>query len=108
MTAITQPSGDTLVARASLAFSAFQSGDRSAFDTLVEMATPLLWHTVRAQGVSSVAAEDILQTVWLNLLRSSASVRDPQTIVKWLLTAARRRGGGWRRTNRSPGSGRRE
>jgi len=94
MTAITQPSGDTLVARASLAFSAFQSGDRSAFDTLVEMATPLLWHTVRAQGVSSVAAEDILQTVWLNLLRSSASVRDPQTIVKWLLTAARREG--WR------------
>lgn len=95
MTATAQPAaGGTLVARASSAFSAFQSGDRAAFDTLVEMSTPLLWHTVRAQGVSAVTAEDILQTVWLNLLRSSESVRDPQTIVKWLITAARREG--WR------------
>ena len=90
MISTTQPFGDTLVTRASQAFAAFQSGDRASFDSLVEMATPLLWHTVRSQGVSLVAAEDVLQTVWLNLLRSAPSVRDPQTIVKWLLTSARR------------------
>lgn len=94
----TQPSGDTLVSRASIAFSAFQNGDRAAFDTLVEISTPLLWHTVRGQGVSQVVAEDVLQTVWLNLLRSSASVRDPRTIIKWLLTSVRREA--WRAARR--------
>lgn len=94
----TQPSGDTLVSRASIAFSAYQDGDRAAFDTLVKIATPLLWHTARGQGVSQVVAEDVLQTVWLNLLRSSVSVRDPQTIIKWLLTSVRREA--WRARQR--------
>lgn len=86
----TQPTGDTLVTRASAAFAAFQAGDRAAFDGLVEMVTPLLWHTARSQGLSHVAAEDALQTVWLSLLNSAGSVRDPQTIVKFLLTSTRR------------------
>jgi RNA polymerase sigma factor (sigma-70 family) len=86
----TQPTRDTLVTRASAAFAAFQGGERKAFDLLVEMSTPLLWHTARSQGVSPVAAEDVLQTVWLNLLNSAESVRDPQTIVKFLMTSTRR------------------
>jgi RNA polymerase sigma factor (sigma-70 family) len=54
---------------------------------------------VRAQGIDPVAAEDVVQTTWLRLLHSSSSVRDPQTVVKWLLTAARREA--WRVQNRS-------
>jgi RNA polymerase sigma factor (sigma-70 family) len=86
----TRPSGDTLVARAAVAFADFRDGTRSAFDDLVTMVTPLLWHTVRAAGLDPTHSEDVLQTVWLSLLRSADSVRDPRTVVKWLLITTRR------------------
>jgi RNA polymerase sigma factor (sigma-70 family) len=95
----TESSGETLCDQASLAFSSYREGDRTAFDDLVRLVTPLLWHTVRGQGVDAVAAEDVVQTVWMRLLHSSASIRDPQTVVKWLLTAARREA--WRVGNRT-------
>jgi RNA polymerase sigma factor (sigma-70 family) len=80
----------TLCHQASTAFAAHQAGDRSGFNDLVALLTPLLWHTVRSQGVDQVAAEDVVQTIWMRLLHSSSSIRDPQTVVKWLLTASRR------------------
>ena len=82
--------GHTLCHQASAAFAAHQAGDRAGFNDLVELLTPLLWHTVRSQGIDRVAAEDVVQTIWMRLLHSSPSIRDPQTVVKWLLTAARR------------------
>ena len=92
-------SGETLVTQAVSAFARFQDGDRAAFDALVEVMTPLLWRTVRGAGLDQVAAEDVVQTVWLTLLRSAGSVRDPQSVVGWLLTAARREA--WRVSKRS-------
>jgi RNA polymerase sigma factor (sigma-70 family) len=89
----------TLVNRAADAFAAYQDGDRGAFDDLVTMLTPLLWHTVRATGVDAVAAEDVVQTTWMRLLHSSASIRDSRTVVKWLLTAVRREA--WRVSKRA-------
>lgn len=86
----TRPEGETLVDQAARALTAFRGGDRAALDELVGLLTPLLWHTVRAQGIDPVAAEDVVQSVWMRLLHSSDSIRDPQTVVKWLLTAARR------------------
>ena len=94
----TRPDGETLVSKAAQAFAAFQQGDRAAFDDLVATVTPLLWHTVRGQGVDNTAAEDVVQTVWMSLLHSAENVRDPQTVVKWLLTSARRES--WRVTKR--------
>lgn len=91
--------GSTVVTRAAEAFALFQQGDRAAFDELVEVVTPLLWRTARGAGVDHVAAEDVVQTVWMSLLNSAESVRDPQTVVKWLLTATRRES--WRVTKRS-------
>lgn len=91
-------SGETLVAQAVAAFSRYQEGDRAAFDALVDVMTPLLWRTVRGAGLDAVAAEDVVQTVWLTLLRSAATVRDPQSVVGWLLTAARREA--WRVSKR--------
>lgn len=96
-----RPTGDTLVARAAVAFADFRDGDRGAFDDLMKMVTPLLWHTARGQGVDRVAAEDVLQTVWLSLLRHADSVRDPRTVVKWLLTSTRREA--WRVRQRDRG-----
>lgn len=93
------PARHSVVQRAADAFSAYRDGDRASFDELVTVLTPLLWHTVRGQGVDQVAAEDVVQTIWMRLLHSSASIRDPQTIVQWLLTAARREA--WRISKRT-------
>jgi RNA polymerase sigma factor (sigma-70 family) len=93
------PEGETLCDRASGAFSAYRDGDRPALDELVALVTPLLWHTVRSQGVDAVLAEDVVQTIWMRLLHSSDAIRDPQTIVKWLLIAAKREA--WRVAKRS-------
>jgi RNA polymerase sigma factor (sigma-70 family) len=95
----TESGGETLVSQASRAFASYQRGDRAALDDLVTLLTPLLWHTVRGQGIDRVAAEDVVQTIWLRLLHSSESIRDPQTVVKWLLTAARREA--WRVSRRA-------
>ncbi len=54
---------------------------------------------MRGQGVDRIAAEDVVQTIWMRLLHSSGSIRDPQTVVKWLLTASRREA--WRVAKRS-------
>jgi RNA polymerase sigma factor (sigma-70 family) len=89
----------TLVVRASAAFTAYQAGDRFAFDTLVEVVTPLMWRTTRGAGLDPTTSEDVIQGVWLSLLRSADSVRDPQTIVKWVLTSTRREA--WRISRRT-------
>lgn len=93
-----QPDGSTLVGRATAAFTRYQAGDRSALDELVEAVTPLLWRTVREAGLDTGAAEDVVQTVWLSLLRKADTVRDPHSVVKWLMTSARREA--WRVSSR--------
>jgi RNA polymerase sigma factor (sigma-70 family) len=93
-----RPEGETLVTRAAQSFAAYQQGNRAAFDELVAAVTPLLWHTVRSQGVDNTVAEDVVQTVWMSLLHSAENVRDPQPVVKWHLTSARRES--WRVTKR--------
>jgi RNA polymerase sigma factor (sigma-70 family) len=94
-----RPSGETLVLRAGAAFERYQHDERAALDELVEMLTPLLWRTCRGAGLDAVTTEDVMQTVWMSLLRSADTVRDPHTIVKWLLTSARREA--WRASRRS-------
>jgi RNA polymerase sigma factor (sigma-70 family) len=93
-----QPEGVTLVDRATDAFSRYQAGERAALDQLVETVTPLLWRTVRETGLDRSASEDVVQTVWLSLLRRAETVRDPRSVVKWLLTSARRES--WRASTR--------
>ena len=94
----TRPEGETLVGRATTAFTDYQAGDRQALDLLVETVTPLLWRTVRETGLDTVASEDVIQTVWLALLRKADTIREPRTVVKWLLTSARREA--WRVSKR--------
>ncbi len=94
-----RPEGQTPVDRATEAFRRFQDGDRTAFDTLVEAASPLMWRVVRGAGLDQVTGEDVLQTVWMSALRSAGDIRDPRTIVKWLLTSTRREA--WRVSKRT-------
>jgi RNA polymerase sigma factor (sigma-70 family) len=97
MGATHQPSG-TVVDRASEAFGRYQAGERAALDELVEVVTPLLWRTARAAGLETASAEDVVQTVWLSLLRGSGAILDRRAVVKWLLTTTRREA--WRVSTR--------
>ena len=80
----------TLFDRTGILFAAFQGGDRAAFDDLVAALTPLLWHTVRSQGADQSTAEDVVQTVWMELLRHADAVREPRAVAGWLVTASKR------------------
>jgi RNA polymerase sigma factor (sigma-70 family) len=90
---------DTLAARAGALFSAYRDGDEHRMGELIALLTPILWHTVRAQRLDREAAEDVLQTTWLTLVRSAESIADPRAVLQWLLVTARREA--WRVTRQA-------
>lgn len=72
------------------AFSRWVAGDATGLDDLVALMTPVLWHVVRAYRLPPDAAEDVVQTTWLALVRRRAAIADPVAVGAWLTTAARR------------------
>ena len=87
--AATERPGDVWGEAAS-AFERWSSGDAVALDELVRVMTPVLWHVVRAYRLAHEVAEDVVQTTWLSLVRSRASIQDPAAVGGWLTTTARR------------------
>lgn len=81
---------ETLASRAGAAFAAYQDGDRHRLSELVDLVTPLLWHTVRAQRVGHDEAEDVVQTTWLRLVHHAESIQDPRAVLAWLIITAKR------------------
>jgi RNA polymerase sigma factor (sigma-70 family) len=69
---------------------AARSGDRAALDVLVAELTPLVWHVARGNGLDRPTAEDVVQTVWLALLRHLDRLTEPKALVGWLITTTRR------------------
>lgn len=80
----------SLADQAACAVVALRAGDREPLAALVTELTPLLWHTVRAQGVASDEAQDVVQGVWIALLRESGTIRDPMATLQWMLVTAKR------------------
>ena len=76
--------------RAAAHFAAWRDGDGRAMDALVRLMTPVLWHVVRAYGMERTAAEDVVQTTWMRLVRSQHSIADAAAVSAWLTTTARR------------------
>jgi RNA polymerase sigma factor (sigma-70 family) len=97
--------GQGLVDRAAASFQDYRDGDRAEFDRLVELLTPLMWRTTRSAGLDRTSSEDVIQNVWMALLRSADGVRDPRTVVKWVMTSTRREA--WRVSRRTRGDDRR-
>lgn len=95
----TANSSEALTSRCAALFRGYRDGRRECLDVLVETASPLLWQVVRSQGADRQTAEDVVQVVWLTLLRKADSIRDPQALVGWLLTTARRES--WRAMKRT-------
>jgi RNA polymerase sigma factor (sigma-70 family) len=81
---------ETLGDRAAHALLEFRQGRTDAMSDLVREATPLLWHTVRAQGVDRDTADDVVQGVWAALVRHAYTIAEPHAVLKWLLVTARR------------------
>lgn len=68
----------------------YRDGRTHALGEFVREATPLLWHTVRAQGVDREQADDVVQTVWVALVRNAMTIKEPHAVLKWLLITAKR------------------
>ncbi|PZQ89493.1 MAG: sigma-70 family RNA polymerase sigma factor [Leifsonia xyli] len=81
---------DPLWETAAELFDAWRGGRADAMDGLVRLLSPVLWHVVRAYGLSREEAQDVIQTTWLALVRSRDRVHDSRTLVAWLTTTARR------------------
>ncbi|MEU4444810.1 sigma-70 family RNA polymerase sigma factor [Actinosynnema sp. NPDC050801] len=69
---------------------AARDGDRRALDVLVADLTPLVWHVARGHGLDRSTAEDVVQTVWLALLRHLDRLVEPRALAAWLVVATRR------------------
>jgi RNA polymerase sigma factor (sigma-70 family) len=87
---MTEKLEDGLATRAGRLFAAYREGDEAKMADLVQILTPILWHTVRGVRLDSAAAEDVLQNVWLALVRNADSVSEPQAILQWLVVTTRR------------------
>jgi RNA polymerase sigma factor (sigma-70 family) len=69
---------------------AARDGDRRALNVLVADLTPLVWHVARGHGLDRNTAEDVVQTVWLALLRHLDRLIEPRALAGWLVVATRR------------------
>jgi RNA polymerase sigma factor (sigma-70 family) len=69
---------------------AARAGDTKALDALVADLTRLVWSVARGQGLDRTAAEDVVQTVWLTLLRNLHAVAEPRALANWLIITTRR------------------
>jgi RNA polymerase sigma factor (sigma-70 family) len=96
---MTQTGADSLAVKAADAFRAYRDGDASGMASLVDDVTPLLWSVARQQGLHRQAAEDVVQNTWLKLVEHAATIADPQSVLKWLITTTKR--ASWSTSSRS-------
>jgi RNA polymerase sigma factor (sigma-70 family) len=57
---------------------------------MVHELNPLLWRVARSQGLPVEEASDVVQTVWLQLLRRLHEIRSPQALTGWMVSVTRR------------------
>ena len=81
----------TLWERSAELFLGWREGqDPDALDELVRLLSPMLWQVVRSSGLERGAAEDVVQSTWLTLVRSGSAIAEPRAVAGWLCTTARR------------------
>jgi RNA polymerase sigma factor (sigma-70 family) len=67
-----------------------RTGDKRAWDALVERYAPLIWSICRRYRLGRADAEDVGQSVWLHLVDQLDKIRDPAALAGWLATTTRR------------------
>ncbi len=66
-----------------------QRGDQEAFETLFSQFQPRLQFYVRRLSTPSDHGEDVLQEVWVKVIRKIKTLRDPRAFTAWLYQIAR-------------------
>jgi RNA polymerase sigma factor (sigma-70 family) len=67
-----------------------RSGERQAWDALIERFDPLIWSICRRHGLSRADTEDVRQAVWLYLVGHLGSLHESAALPGWLATTTRR------------------
>ncbi len=65
------------------------AGDQTAWETIVDRFSGLVWSTARSYRLSRDDAADVAQTTWLRLVEHLDRIRDPERLGAWLATTAR-------------------
>ena len=81
---------DSLAVRAGRLFEQYRDGDQAKMGELVRVLTPILWHTARSSRLDAATAEDVLQTVWLTLVRKSDTITEPLAVLQWMVVSTKR------------------
>jgi len=81
---------DSLAARAGASSLRSIDGDQAKMGDLVRILTPILWHTARSSRLDAATAEDVLQTIWLALVRKSHTITEPLAVLQWLVVSTKR------------------
>lgn len=81
---------ESLATRAGRLFAEYRSGEPDKMGELVRILTPILWHTVRGCRLDTATAEDVLQTVWLTLVRKADTIAEPQAVLQWMVVTTKR------------------
>lgn len=64
-------------------------GDKSAWESLVDQFSRLIWAITRDFHLTEVDAADVVQLTWLRLMEHIDRIRYPERIGSWLATTAR-------------------
>ena len=67
-----------------------RDGDRQAWEAIVERYAPLVWSICRRYRLADADANDVGQSVWLQLVDQIGKIRDPAALPGWLATTTRR------------------
>jgi RNA polymerase sigma factor (sigma-70 family) len=79
-----------------------RSGDKQAWDALVERYAPLIWSICRGHQLDDADAGDVGQAVWLRLMDQLDKICDPAALPGWLAATTRRECGRVLRTPQGP------
>jgi len=69
---------------------AANSGNREAWDAIVDRMENMVWSVVRSFRLSDADSNDAAQMVWLRVVENLTKVNDPERLGLWIATTARR------------------
>lgn len=75
-----QPRPGALWSDAADHFRRWRAGDSQGLDDLVRCLSPVLWHVVRAHGLDTERAQDVVQATWLTFVRRQDAIDEPQAV----------------------------
>jgi RNA polymerase sigma factor (sigma-70 family) len=66
------------------------TGDRSAWEKIVDAYNGLIWSIAHSHGLDARDVADVTQTTWLRLVEHIDRLTEPDRVAAWLVTTARR------------------